>query len=363
MPKRTALSSLGLSFDLCLVLQSRGVLGCDYQPLASSQGGHVWAAAVSVAAARMTHMTVKDVARHDVSEQRIEQALEDIERRAHSRWHTMQYDCYSDGRLQGLRDELLDHIAARTVADPEPGTASPRIVLRTAAECALGLLSLGCYPNGDQEISFTLIGEKLSSDDCDFEAVVEQAATARTWLDAFALSVISGMIWEQGLVIGLMLRGDYAPDIRSGVPHSKLESKSDPGELAEMDALCGYLTQAEGHLPRHWPSVTLCKPTADERAEATRQLDTLEGLTPDQRLLRVLLENDQSAFEQALGHRLVQHRESAPSDAAPRSLLPQKTIALTALAVQVHGWDLRVQSAYLPQALLSAPEGAPSVSG
>ncbi|MEU5208753.1 immunity 49 family protein [Streptomyces sp. NPDC020742] len=308
-------------------------------------------------------MTIKDVARHDVSEQRIEQALDDIERRAHRRWHTMQYDCYSDEELQGMRDELLDHTAARTVAGAEPGTAPSRIVLRTAAECALGLLSLGCYPNGDQEICFTLVGEKLSSEDKDFEAVVEQAATARTWLDAFALAVISGMIWERDLVIGLLLRGDFAPDIHRGLPHSKLQSTSDPGELAEMDALCGYLTQAEGHLPRHWPSVTLCKPTADERAAAGRQLDTLKALTPDQHLLRVLLEDDQLAFEQALEHRLVQHRESAPSDAAPRSLLPHKTIALAALAVQVHGWDLRVRSAYLPQVMLSTPEGAPPISG
>ncbi|GGX34483.1 immunity 49 family protein [Streptomyces noursei] len=308
-------------------------------------------------------MTIKDVARHDVSEQRIERALEDIWGRAFSRWHTMQYDCYSDEELQAMRDDLLDHIAACTVADPEPGTAPSRIVLRTAAECALGLLDLGCYPNGDQEISFTLVDEKLSSEDTDFEAVVEQAATARTWLSAFALSVISGMVRERDLAIGLLLRGDIAPDIRNGVPHSKLESKSDPGELAEMDALCGYLARAEGHLPRHWPSVALCKPTAGERADAKRQLDMLDTLTPDQRLLRVLLEDDQSAFEQALEQRLVQHRDSTPSDAAPRSLLPHKTIALAALAVQVHGWDLRIQSAYLPQAMLSAPDGAPSVSG
>ncbi|WP_369229023.1 immunity 49 family protein [Streptomyces sp. R21] len=78
----------------------------------------------------------------------------------------------------------------------------------------------------------------------------------------------------------------------------------------------------------------------------------LEALTPDQQLLRVLLEDDQAAFEQALAHRLVQHRQSASPDAAPRSLLPHKTIALAALAVQVHGWDVRVRSGYLPQALL-----------
>ncbi|MGA5565145.1 immunity 49 family protein [Streptomyces platensis] len=249
------------------------------------------------------------------------------------------------------------------MADPGPDTAPSRIVLRTAAECAMGLLDLGCYPNGDHEISFTLIRQKLSSEDNDFEAVVEQVATAGSWLDAFALSVTSGMVWERDLVIGLLLRDDIAPDIHRGVPHSKLESKSDPGELAEMDALCGYLTRAEGHLPRHWPSVTLCKPTAGERAEAQRQLDSLDALTPDQRLLRVLVEDDQLAFEEALEQRLVQHRESASCDAAPRSLLPHKTIALTALAVQVHGWGLRVRSAYLPQAMLSAPEGAPAVSG
>ncbi|UFQ14582.1 MULTISPECIES: hypothetical protein [Streptomyces] len=115
-------------------------------------------------------MTIKDVARHEVSEPRIEEALENIRRRAHHRWHTMRYDCYSDEEMQALRDDLLDHVAARTVADAEPGTAPSDVVLRTAAECALGLLSLGCYPNGDQEISFSLIDEELSSEDTDFEA-------------------------------------------------------------------------------------------------------------------------------------------------------------------------------------------------
>ncbi|MGP3989248.1 Imm49 family immunity protein [Streptomyces sp. 3N207] len=107
--------------------------------------------------------------------------------------------------------------------------------------------------------------------------------------------------------------------------------------------------------------MTLCKPSADERTEGTGQLDAFDALTPDQRLLRVLLEDDQSAFERALELRLIQHRESAPADAAPRSLLSHKTIALAAPVVQVHGWDLRIRSAYLPQNLLSAPEGAAPV--
>ncbi|GGW35306.1 immunity 49 family protein [Streptomyces griseoloalbus] len=306
-------------------------------------------------------MTIRDVARHDVSGRSVEQALEDIERRTRHRWHTMQYDCYSDAELRALRDDLLDHLAARTMTEPRLDTAPSHMVLRTAAECALGYLDLGCYPNGDQEILFPLIGESISSEDKDFEAVVEHASTARDWLDAFALCVISGTVRERDRVIGLLLR-DHASTIRDGVPYSKLTSISDPAELAEMDTLTCYLAKSGGHLPSQWPSTALCMPEVDERLDGALRLNGLGALTPDQQLLRVLLEDDQPAFEQALAHRLVQHRESAPPDAAPRSLLPQKAIALAALAVQVHGWDLRVHSAYLPQALLRAPEGMQSVS-
>lgn len=295
-------------------------------------------------------MTIKDVARHEVGGRSIEQALEGIERRTGHRWHTMQYDCYSDAELRAMRDDLLDHLAARTLTDPRLDTAPSRMVLRTAAECALGFLDLGCYPNGDQEILFPLIGESISSEDKDFEAVVEHASTAGDWLDAFALCVISGMVREQDRVIGLLLR-DHAATIHDGVPYSKLTSVSDPAELAEMETLTCYLAKSGDR-----PPAALCMPEVDERLDGALRLNALGALTPDQRLLRVLLEDDQPAFEQALAHRLVQHRESAPPDAAPRSLLPQKTIALAALAVQVHGWDLRVHSAYLPQALLRAPE-------
>ncbi len=56
------------------------------------------------------------------------------------------------------------------------------------------------------------------------------------------------------------------------------------------------------------------------------------------------------------------HRESAADDAAPRSLVPVATIALAALAVQVHGCELDIKSGYLPYGLLRAPEGTPRVA-
>jgi hypothetical protein len=267
----------------------------------------------------------------------------------------MRYDDPSPEKLQEMHDELLDHIAARTVEDPAFDESS-RTALRTAAECSLGALSVGCFPDGDQEINFPLIGETLSSEDIAFGDAIEQAPTAGSWCDTFAMCLVSGVVWEWQRAIGLLLRNDYAPAIRDGVPYSKLNSTSDPADLAAMDALCGYLTQARGHLPRDWPTVTLRKPDADERAEAARKLDAAGPLTPDQRLLRVLLDDDQHAFEQALVARLIEHRESVGSDPAPSSLLPLSALALAALAVQVHGWESGVRSGYLPHGMLGSPE-------
>lgn len=154
--------------------------------------------------------------------------------------------------------------------------------------------------------------------------------------------------------------GDYAPAIRDGVPYNRYPSVSDPADLAAMDALCPYLTEAAGHLPRDWPTVPLRKPDAGERAEAARRLDEVgDALSADQRLLRVLLDDDQHAFEDALVARLVAYRESVEADAgdpAPRSLLPLGTLALACLAVQVHGWELGVRSGYLPYGLLGSPD-------
>lgn len=89
---------------------------------------------------------MREVTCHSVSEQRISHALEDIWGRAFDRWHGLRYDRLSLKSLQEMGDELLDHVAARALADPTLGAASARTVLRTAAECALGVLSLGAFP-------------------------------------------------------------------------------------------------------------------------------------------------------------------------------------------------------------------------
>ncbi|MEU0004363.1 immunity 49 family protein [Streptomyces sp. NPDC006314] len=303
---------------------------------------------------------MSDVACHEVDEERIAHALDDIRGRAYGRWHALRYDSLSLTGLQAMADELLDHVAARSLADPALAADTTREVLRTAAECALGALNLGCFPNGDFEIPLPVVDETLSSEDLGFEHALEWAPTARTWVEAFALCVAAGTVRQWQRVIGLLLRGDYAPAIRDGVPYSALESRSEAADLAEMDALCGYLTEASGHLPKHWPTAPLRKPDLDERLAAIRRLGAVGPLTPDQQLLRVLLVDDRPAFERALAERLQRHRaDMAAADPAPRSLLPAGTIALAALAVQVHGWDLELSSGYLPEGLLRGPEGVP----
>ncbi|MFE5857549.1 immunity 49 family protein [Streptomyces sp. NPDC056500] len=299
---------------------------------------------------------MQEVTRHEVSGEQTARALDDIHRRTRQRWNALCDDDPSPQKLREMHDELMDHVAARSLEKGATFDEPSRSALRTAAECSLGILSVGCFPNGDQEIVFPLIGETLTSEDTDFGDAVDIAPTARTWLDTFAVSLVSGLVWEWQRVVGLLLREDYAPEIHKGVPYSFLNSTSDPADLAAMDALCGYLRQADGHLPRDWPTVPLCKPTADERAEAALKLDAFDTLTPDQRLLRVLLDDDQRAFERALVARLIEHRESMGPDPAPRTLLPLGVLGLSCLAVQVHGWELDVRSGYLPHDVLGSPD-------
>ncbi|MEV4742519.1 immunity 49 family protein [Streptomyces sp. NPDC049555] len=299
---------------------------------------------------------MQDVSTHSVSEQKITRALEDIFRRTFYRYHGLRYDHLSLKGLREMHDDLLDHVAARTTENPALDERS-RAALLTAAECSLGILSVGCFPDGDQEIPLPFIDEKLTSEEIFFgDDVIDQATTARTWWDTFAICLVSGLVWEWQRVIGLLLRDDYAPAIHDGVPYSKLTSVSAPADLAAMHALCGYLTPASSHLPRDWPTTPLRRPDAGERAEAARRLDAAGPLAPDQRLLRVLLDDDQHAFEQALAARLTEHRTSLAPDPAPRSLLPLGPLALAALAVQVHGWELDVRSGYLPHGLLGSPQ-------
>ncbi|MFI6468531.1 immunity 49 family protein [Streptomyces sp. NPDC050538] len=306
-------------------------------------------------------MMISNVKRHAVDQHRVESASGDMADHVQRRFEDAYYRGYPMREmLSELAYELLDHVAARSVQDPDLTDGRTRLALTTAAECLFGVLELGCCPGGDWEIPLPLTRTRLSSEEKTFDEMRDatDTVTARTWVEAFDICVVSGLVRDWERVFGLLLREDYAPMLHRDLPHAQRGSVSHPADLAHMDALCSYLSPSRGHLPRDWPQVTLCKPSIDDRLDAALALDAAGATSPDQRLLRILLRDDQPAFEHALHDRLVEHRESVGEDPVPRSLLPVGTIALAALAVQVHSWDLQIESAYLPGILLHTPAPA-----
>ncbi|MGA5821314.1 immunity 49 family protein [Kitasatospora sp. NPDC094028] len=298
-----------------------------------------------------------DVTRHDVEQDRIADALARTRARANAQWLTISCQELSVEPIRAMAAVLLDHLGALCATGGALDDPEAQELLRTASECATGVLHLGNFPRGDFSIPFPYLGRTLDSEEHQFGEVLDFGATAPTWVEAFALAVVSGHVHERRRMIGPLFKDDFAPSIHRGLPWSDLTTVSEPADLAEMDALGAYFALVKtSYSPWTAPAPDpLRKPPAEDRAAAVRALDAAGALSPDQRLLRVLLADDQAAFEQALAARLAEYRDSLPADAPPRSLLPLGTIALAALAVQAHGWELGVRSDYLPAVLLRAP--------
>ncbi|PBC92552.1 hypothetical protein BX281_0224 [Streptomyces sp. Ag82_O1-15] len=90
-------------------------------------------------------MGINDVPRHPVSQQRLEQALGDKADRVQRRFEDVYYHEYPlREMLSELGYELLDHVAARSVHDPDLQDERTRLALTTAAESLFGVLELGC---------------------------------------------------------------------------------------------------------------------------------------------------------------------------------------------------------------------------
>ncbi|SNR55023.1 Imm49 family immunity protein [Actinomadura mexicana] len=290
---------------------------------------------------------------HQVERPLIDQALTDIEDRTFARWHRMRWGHeYAFEAFAETCDELLDHVAACAWFDPALSGPLARAALRNAAECAAAVLDRKLWPNGDFEVDFPVLTArygttKLTSPETSYSMDEPQTPPVAEWVRSFALCLISSAFevpWRRNLV----LKFDVAPEIHG--------SPTEPAAaLAEMDALADYLV--DGDQP---PLVV--KPDRQARVRAALRLDAARPLTPDQHLLRVLLDDDQSAFEQALADRLDRYREDIGDDPAPRTLLPLTAIALANLAVLAHGWRLGVRSGYLPEGLLPEPptDGPPA---
>ncbi|MEU3001798.1 hypothetical protein ABZ684_30285 [Streptomyces sp. NPDC006995] len=129
----------------------------------------------------------------------LDEVSEGIVGRTAGRWHRTRYGDPAPWRMRELPGELLDHVAARTGQGSAPDDIA-RSALLTAAECRPGEMSVGCFPDGDQEVLLPPIGEQLSTEDTALGDVVassrEQAPSARTWLDLFAACLVSHLVWD-----------------------------------------------------------------------------------------------------------------------------------------------------------------------
>ncbi|MEV5827672.1 immunity 49 family protein [Spirillospora sp. NPDC052242] len=290
-----------------------------------------------------------EVARHHVGEERIAQALEDVHHQAIALHTRLLWDLSLDN-LRDACDRLLDHVAARSLAEPDLSSVEAHRALRTAAACVAGIMDLGLWPRGDFEVVFHLLPDLDPEEELNQNNIVFSIHDTRavppvsTWIETFALCLI-GSEFQHPWRYHLVLKSAISPELRE-------EHRDAAAALAEMDALCDYIIGTIPPIGRPEPKERVRKPDADERARAARRLDDAGPLTPDQRLLRVLLDDDRPAFERALADRLVEHRESVGADPAPRTLLPLTAFALAKLAVLAHGWHLDVRSGYLPEGLL-----------
>jgi hypothetical protein len=138
-------------------------------------------------------MGTNNVTRHAVNQQRLECAFGDMADRVQRRFEDVYYAEYPMREmLSELGNELLDHVAARSVQDPDLNDERTRLALTTAAEGLFGVLELGCCPNGDWEIPFPLTCTRFSSEEKDFDEMRDatDTVTARTWVEAFVSSLI-----------------------------------------------------------------------------------------------------------------------------------------------------------------------------
>jgi hypothetical protein len=174
------------------------------------------------------------------------------------------------------------------------------------------------WPNGDFEVDFPILTRlegtaKITSPETSYSMARPQRPPVAEWVRSFSLCLISSTFevpWRRGQV----LKFDIAPELH--VPPT-----DSAAALAEMDALADYLV--DGDEP---PLVV--KPDRQARVRAALRLDAAGPLTPDQPLMRVLLDDDQPAFEQALADRLRRHHDGIGDDPEPRTLLPLTAIAL-----------------------------------
>ncbi|MFB8200376.1 immunity 49 family protein [Kitasatospora purpeofusca] len=263
------------------------------------------------------------IERHQVDGARVAEAREDFVNRIGRQVHS-----YSRAGLmtttewQLISDSFLDYLGALSTTRPDLHSAEARAVLRDAAAAAAGAVSFAAYYPVDSFHVFLDYPNFGMSYDREHgqERDPHHRVTARDWLDAFCLAIVSDQVSVHGEAFGwarqLMPDGPATPTL----------------EL--VDGLLAHFFEADG------------VPAADTAP--------VSELQPGLRALRALAAGDREVFDAALLALL----QDGPHGTGPASLLPLVPIALAALAYRTHGWAPAVDTDYLPHALVTGFETA-----
>ncbi|MFE7776240.1 Imm49 family immunity protein [Streptomyces sp. NPDC057445] len=176
------------------------------------------------------------------------------------------------------------------------------------------------------EVAVTIGGQNLR-----YPAARGGEAGAGYWENATAFALITGV------------REDLAPLVLAG---PAIAGKDGSAFAAYREALHAYLTGVE------------TEPAAERALREIEKAKDWGFLPPPAVLLSQLVKGDEESFNLALADALEAHRDHY--QVADRADDPASTIDVNVLALCCHarrrGWDIRVESPYLPQRLLKAAE-------
>ncbi|MEU3732990.1 Imm49 family immunity protein [Streptomyces sp. NPDC033538] len=197
--------------------------------------------------------------------------------------------------------------------------------LRLASQVGAALFRVALAEPG-AEVEVTIGGRTLR-----YPAERSEKAGAGNWQKATAFALVTGA------------REDLVPLVLTGPAFARPDGSA---FAAYREALHAYL---KGTDP---------EPAAQRALRQAEQAKDWGFAMPPAVLLSQLVEGDEESFNLALADALEAHR--AYYQVADRADDPDASVNLDALALACHarrrGWDIRVESAYLPQDLLRAAE-------
>ncbi|MFF4183631.1 Imm49 family immunity protein [Streptomyces sp. NPDC001691] len=255
---------------------------------------------------------------------------------------------------------FLDYLGARSIHRPDLGGKDAEVALGSAAAAALGALRLTSWPGRqfDVFIDYAAAGVSYGGE---FGGAAQDEDTGKG--DAAARTgrqdtLVSSSPWLDSFCLAFLARAaDRAADvfIAAAPPWRGNEGRAD---VALVHALMAY---AFGHeegadgLAATGPVQDIEKCALIDMMVATLgEGDDRPGPRAALGTLRALAAGDEEAFTRRLAAQLEQYRTGIEDgNTEPRSLLPLDALALAAMAHRRYGWRPRIDSGYLPRALVT----------